>query len=126
MSKLQLLTACVHHAQLTQGVLLPQYNVTYRYLTMPAEQQDTLQQVLLDVRNGSVEHDIHRQLPGDFVNVTARGPLDSRCPQLEPFGIVRCVAHQHIGMGKWDLPVCGHTFADHVPDGTRHVHASLP
>lgn len=52
----------------------------------------------LQVTNGSVEHDIHRELPGSSTKVTLLGPVDSRCPQNEPFGVVRCRGHQHIGI----------------------------
>ncbi|KAK9807375.1 hypothetical protein WJX73_008921 [Symbiochloris irregularis] len=73
-----------------------QYNMTYKPLT-PALESSSLQYHLLDVVNGSVEHDILAELPGASVNVTAVGILDSRCPQKQPYGIAQCIAHQHIG-----------------------------
>ena len=76
---------------------LPSQQLLCRPVEGPIIVADALQHLMLDVTNGSIEHDVHRGLPGSSVNLTLSGPLDARCPQSAPFGIAVCTGHQHIG-----------------------------
>ncbi|BDA50792.1 hypothetical protein COCOBI_17-0100 [Coccomyxa sp. Obi] len=73
-----------------------QYNVSYRD---PGQIPDLIQAspVLLDVANGSVEYDIFAKGPGSVNTKTLTAPFDQQCPQVAPFGLLRCTGHQHIG-----------------------------
>ena len=52
---------------------------------------------LLEVTGGEVEYDVHRREPGseDLKNLTTS--VDAQCPQQQPFGVLRCTGHLHIG-----------------------------
>ncbi|BDA50791.1 hypothetical protein COCOBI_17-0080 [Coccomyxa sp. Obi] len=73
-----------------------QYNVSYRD---PKQIPDLIQAspVLLDVANGSIEYDVFEEGPGSVDTKTLTAPFDQHCPQVFPFGLLRCTGHQHIG-----------------------------
>ena len=52
---------------------------------------------MLDAANGSIEYDVVKQPGQNLSTLQLSGPLDARCPQSEPYGILRCLGHQHIG-----------------------------
>lgn len=50
---------------------------------------------------GRIEYNIAEKGPGENNTLTVRFPLDYLCPQTHSFGVLRCIAHQHIGALSW-------------------------
>ena len=52
---------------------------------------------LLEVTGGEVEYDVHRREPGSEDSKNLTTSVDAQCPQQQPFGVLRCTGHLHIG-----------------------------
>lgn len=63
------------------------------------------QPYLLDVVNGSVEYDVFKSDTGKEDVKIFTAPLDARCPQKAPYGVLRCTGHLHIGENPLPHPV---------------------
>lgn len=56
--------------------------------------------IFLDVvgHGGLHQYDVPLEGPGAEHVHTYTAAIDEHCPQEEPFGLLRCTGHQHVGM----------------------------